>query len=65
VIRQTPNPHGKGNKTYEYDFIAYSFFSKIKPQPEMFELKQLAAIPSSKVEKRHDFMISVESPMVS
>jgi hypothetical protein len=59
IIRKTDNPYSKGSKIFEVDFIAGSFFYDMRPQPEMFELKQLAAIPKSQIEKRHDYMLSV------
>jgi hypothetical protein len=46
--------------TVDYlDLIAYDFLYEISPQPEMFELKQLLAIPKKNTEARHEFMLSV------
>jgi hypothetical protein len=41
------------------DYIAYDFLYEISPQPDMFELKQLLAIPKRNIEARHEFMLSV------
>jgi hypothetical protein len=30
---------------YDYDFISYDFLKQISPQPELFELRQVLAIP--------------------
>ena len=30
---------------YDYDFISYDFLNEILPQPELFELRQVLAIP--------------------
>jgi hypothetical protein len=49
----------------DIDFIAYCFLYEIDPQPDMFELKQLLAIPyantkaKNNIEERHEFMLSV------
>jgi hypothetical protein len=44
---------------YNYDFITHDFLNMIFPQPELFELKQLLAIPKNDIEKRHEFMLSI------
>jgi hypothetical protein len=59
----------EGNKTlgtkprtvypYDYDFISYDFLKQILPQPELFELRQVLAIPKEDIEARHDYMLSV------
>jgi len=41
------------------DFIAQDFLFGIRPQPEMFELKQSLAIPIVDIERRHEYMLSV------
>ncbi len=37
---------------YDYDFISYDFLKQISPQPELFELKQVLAIPKGDIEAR-------------
>jgi hypothetical protein len=44
---------------YDYDFISYDFLNKILPQPELFELRQVLAIPKEDIETRHEYMLSV------
>jgi hypothetical protein len=44
---------------YDYDFISYDFLKQILPQPELFELRQVLAIPKEDIEARHDYMLSV------
>jgi hypothetical protein len=41
------------------DFVAQDFLFGIRPQPEMFELKQALAIPVTDIEQRHGYMFSV------
>jgi hypothetical protein len=41
------------------DFIAQDFLFGVRPQPEMFELKQALAIPIADIERRHEYMLSV------
>lgn len=41
------------------DFVAQDFLFGIRPQPEMFELKQALAISITDIERRHDYMFSV------
>jgi hypothetical protein len=43
----------------DLDFIAYDFLMHVSPQPDMFELKQVLAIPLSNIEARHEIMISI------
>jgi hypothetical protein len=46
--------------TVDYvDMIAYDFLYEINPQPDMFELKQLLAIPRKNIEARHEYMLSI------
>lgn len=43
-----------------FDFIAYDFLWMIRPQPEIFEIKQVLKIPyKTKMEQRHDLMLSI------
>jgi hypothetical protein len=44
---------------YDYDFISYDFLNEILPQPELFELRQVLAIPKEDIETRHNYMLSV------
>lgn len=44
---------------YNYDFISYDFLKQMLPQPELFELRQILAIPKEDIETRHDYMLSV------
>jgi hypothetical protein len=44
---------------YDYDFISYDFLKQISPQPELFELRRVLAIPKEDIEARHDYMLSV------
>jgi hypothetical protein len=44
---------------YDYDFISYDFLKQMIPQPELFELRQVLAIPKEDIEARHDYMLSV------
>jgi hypothetical protein len=44
---------------YDYDFISYDFLKQILPQPELFELRQVLAIPKEDIEARHEYMLSV------
>jgi hypothetical protein len=45
----------------EFDHIAYDFLYMIWPMPEMFELKEILAIPinKDKIEQRHELMLSI------
>jgi hypothetical protein len=43
----------------QLDFIAQDFLFGIRPQPEMFELKQALAISIIDIERRHEYMLSV------
>lgn len=43
----------------DLDFIAMDFLFGVRPQPEMFELKQALAIPLEDIERRHEYMLSV------
>ena len=45
---------------YDYDFISYDFLKQISPQPELFELRQVLAIPKEDIEARHEYMLSVK-----
>lgn len=48
------------NITNDYfDFIAYDFLTQIKPEPDIFEIKQVLKIPKSKMEERHELMLSI------
>ena len=47
------------NRIAYLDFIAYCFFYGIRPQPDYFELKQVAAVPRKNLEKRHEIMLSI------
>lgn len=66
LIRKTDDKT-EGSKTlglkpstiYDHDFIAYDFLNTILPQPELFEIKQVLAIPKKNVESRHEFMLSI------
>ena len=44
---------------YDYDFISYDFLNEILPRPELFELRQVLAIPKEDIEARHEYMLSV------
>ena len=44
---------------YDYDFISYDFLNEILPQPELFELRQVLAVPKEDIEARHEYMLSV------
>jgi hypothetical protein len=44
---------------YDYDFISYDFLKQIIPQPELFELRQVLAIPKEDIEARHEYMLSI------
>jgi hypothetical protein len=44
---------------YDYDFISYDFLKVMLPQPELFELRQVLAIPKEDTEARHEYIISV------
>ena len=44
---------------YDYDFISYDFLNEILPQPELFELRQVLAIPKEDIEARYEYMLSV------
>jgi hypothetical protein len=44
---------------YDYDFISYDFLKQMLPQPELFELRQVLAIPKEEIEARHEYMLSV------
>jgi hypothetical protein len=37
---------------YDYDFISYDFLKQIIPQPELFEFRQVLAIPKEDIEAR-------------
>jgi hypothetical protein len=43
---------------YDYDFISYDFLNEILSQPELFELRQVLAIPKEDIEARHEYMLS-------
>lgn len=45
--------------THYFDFIAHDFLYKIKPMPDVFELKQVLAIPQTDIEARHKVMLSI------
>lgn len=47
----------KQEKTICVDIIALDFLYRIRPQPDMFELRQAVSI--AKAEKRHEFMLSI------
>jgi hypothetical protein len=43
-----------------FDFIAYDFLYMMRPQPEVFEIKQVLKIPYRiKMEQRHDLMLAM------
>ena len=44
---------------YPYDDDSYDFLNEILPQPELFELMQVLAIPKKDIEARHEYMLSV------
>ena len=44
---------------YDYDFISYDLLKQMLPQPELFELRQVLAIPKEDIEARHDYMLCV------
>jgi hypothetical protein len=46
-------------KRYLFDFIAFDFLYKTSPQPDLFELRQVVAIPSKDVESRHELMLKI------
>src|SRR6266852_8648376 len=41
----------------EFDFIAYDFLYKTIPQPDIFEIKKVLAIPKRDIETRHELML--------
>ena len=41
------------------DFITYDFLYKMRPQPDIYEIKQILQIPKSKFEQRHELMLSM------
>jgi hypothetical protein len=41
------------------DFVAQDFLFGIRPQPDIFELKQALAISITDIEQRHEYMFSV------
>jgi len=43
----------------DLDFIAYEFLYKMIPHPDMFEIKNVLAIPKKNLEARHDLMLSI------
>jgi hypothetical protein len=43
----------------ELDFIAYDFLINTIPRPDMFELKNVLAIPKRNIEARHELMLSL------
>lgn len=52
---------GKDVKNTEYylDFIMYDFIYGMRPLPDIFEIKQVLAIPKNKVEERHELMLTI------
>src|SRR5918992_5937912 len=44
---------------YDYNFVSYDLLKQMLPQPELFELRQVLAIPKGDIEARHDYMLSV------
>ena len=44
---------------YPYDYDSYDFLNEILPQPELFELRQVLAIPKKDIEARQEYMLSV------
>jgi hypothetical protein len=67
-IRKLPLIHAVGipdpkryilEKRSYIDFIAYYFLYLIRPQPEIFEIKQVLGIPKDKMEQRHNLMLSI------
>jgi hypothetical protein len=57
-IKGQENPHAMMTIRY-IDPVAELFLYGINPQPDMFELKQLLAIPKKSIEARHKFMLSI------
>jgi hypothetical protein len=41
------------------DFIMYDFIYGMRPLPDIFEITQVLAIPTNKVEERHELMLSI------
>jgi hypothetical protein len=41
------------------DFIMYDFLHGIKPQPDIFEIKQVLVIPKNKIEERHELILTI------
>lgn len=41
------------------DFIVYDFLHGIRPQPDIFEIKQVLTIPKNKVEERHELILTI------
>lgn len=50
---------------YPFDFIAYDFLYEMKPQPDMFEIKRVLAIPPSDIEARHELMLEIIQDRIS
>lgn len=44
---------------YEFDFVAYDFLYSMIPDPDIFEIRQVLKIPKSRIEDRHELMISM------
>jgi hypothetical protein len=42
-------------------FISYDFLKEMLLQPELFELRQVLAIPKEDIEARHEYMLSGKS----
>jgi hypothetical protein len=60
------DPEDKYSKLiYPFDFIAYDFLYEMKPQPDIFEIKQVLAIPQSDIEARHELMLGIIRDRIS
>ena len=60
------DPDDKGSELiYPFDFIAHDFLHEMKPQPDIFEIKQVLAIPRSDIEARHELMLSIIKDRIS
>jgi hypothetical protein len=61
IIQKRPDIKFFGYTLCEFDHIAYDFLYMIWPMPEMFELKEILAIPlnKDKIEQRHELMLSI------
>ena len=57
--RDVSFPPDKEIKWDYFDFIAYDFLYMMLPQPEIFEIKQVLSIQKSKMEQRHELMLSM------